>query len=239
MTHLGDHDREHDGDDGLAAEYVLGVLPADERRSAARRIESDAAFAGLVEQWEERLSPLSADYGEAAPPASIKQELDRRLFSRAAQRLPPATRMWQSLNFWRGLAAAAVLALAVLMAGLIALPRLQAPAPQFVAALAADNSDVRYLAVYDAAQARISLAHVAGARAANRDFELWSIEPGQSPVSLGVIPMGETVELKLPRNLPRLPERNVSLAISLEPQGGSPTGQPTGPVVAVGELRKM
>jgi len=28
-------------------------------------------------------------------------------------------------------------------------------------------------------------------------------------------------------------------AISLEPHGGSPTGQPTGPVVASGDLRAM
>jgi anti-sigma-K factor RskA len=34
-------------------------------------------------------------------------------------------------------------------------------------------------------------------------------------------------------------EGRTTLAVSLEPPGGSPTGQPTGPVIATGELKPI
>ena len=71
MTPADDRDLEHGGDDALAAEYVLGVLPGDERLAVARRIEEDAAFSILVGAWEERLSPLNAGYEDVEPPASL------------------------------------------------------------------------------------------------------------------------------------------------------------------------
>ena len=52
-------DIDQDDDDHVAAEYVLGSLDADERASAALRLGSDTAFAGLVSAWERRLTPLS------------------------------------------------------------------------------------------------------------------------------------------------------------------------------------
>jgi anti-sigma-K factor RskA len=66
-------------------------------------------------------------------------------------------------------------------------------------------------------------------------FELWGIAgPTAHPVPLGVIPSGGTLRLaKLPRNI----GAGATLAISIEPPGGSPTGLPTGPVVFMGTLR--
>jgi anti-sigma-K factor RskA len=34
-------------------------------------------------------------------------------------------------------------------------------------------------------------------------------------------------------------EQGAVLAVSVEPPGGSPTGQPTGPVVATGDLKNI
>lgn len=62
MTPAEDHGPEHDSDDLLAADFVLGALEATERHSAARRIENDADFARLVDDWEVRLSPMAAEY---------------------------------------------------------------------------------------------------------------------------------------------------------------------------------
>jgi anti-sigma-K factor RskA len=43
---------EPGGDEIVATEYVLGVLPAEDRAAAARRVDVDAAFARLVDRWE-------------------------------------------------------------------------------------------------------------------------------------------------------------------------------------------
>jgi anti-sigma-K factor RskA len=240
MTPADDRDLEHGGDDVLAAEYVLGVLPSGERQAAARRRESDAAFARLVETWEERLSPLNAAYEDVEPPASVKSQLDARLFEGQGNRVEHKQGFLESLAFWRGLAGAALVALAIM----VALPFLQQAAgpdgaPRLVASLAADDTDVRYLAVYDARSGEVGLSHVTGERAAGRDFELWVIENNAAPVSLGVVPAGASVHMAVEPAHREMIASGALFAISLEPEGGSPTGQPTGPVVASGDLRSI
>ncbi|MET0598486.1 MAG: anti-sigma factor [Mesorhizobium sp.] len=235
---LAEHGGPDDGgEDLLAAEYVVGVLPAEERERVARRIESDPAFARLVDLWEVRLAPLAEAYDPAEVPAAVKAALDRRLFAGAPAAAEGAG-LWSSLAFWRGLSAASLAALAVA----IALPLLR-PAPptpeRLVASLAADQSDVRYLAFVDPAHDRISLSHLSGERAAGRDFELWMIEGKNPPVSMGVVPVGSTIRIVVTPELRAKLAQGAVLAISLEPSGGSPTGQPTGPVVAAGDLKDI
>lgn len=233
MTLAEDNGPERGGDDLLAAEYVLGVLPQVERQAAAQRIDAEPDFARAVEAWEARFSPLADAYQPTEPPASVKAVIDRRLFSAP----PPASTasLWGSLGFWRGLAVAAMAAFVIAVAIPYMAPRTpEAPPERLVASLAAEGSDVHYLAVYDARKGEVGLSHVSGDRAAGRDFELWVIQDGGQPVSLGVIPVGGTVELPVsPDNRNRLASGS-TLAVSLEPQGGSPTHLPTGPVVAAG-----
>jgi len=50
------------------------------------------------------------------------------------------------------------------------------------------------------------------------------------------LPADGAVRLPIPDNLRALANANSVFAVSLEPQGGSPTGLPTGPVVAQGVL---
>ncbi|TPN29594.1 anti-sigma factor [Mesorhizobium sp. B2-3-3] len=238
MTLAEDNGPERGGDDLFAAEYVLGVLPAEERRIASRRIDAEADFARLVDGWEARLSPLAAAYPDVEPPAAVKTAVDRRLFSGATEpAAEPRAGLWSSLAFWRGLATAAVAALALY----VMVPYVNRPAEQpqtrLVASLAADGSDVKYLAVYDSERHEVSLSHVSGALASGKDFELWMIEGKNAPVSMGVIPAGATAHIGVSPATQQKLAQGAVLAVSLEPSGGSPTGQPTGPVVAAGDLK--
>lgn len=235
MSDPRDHEREPEGDDLLAAEYVLGVLDPAMRPQVAARVERDREFAALVDAWTARLSPLDAGYAAAAPPASVKAALDRRLFSAAATAKPS---LWSSLAFWRGLSAAA-LALAVFAVVAPLLAPAPPPAERLVASLAAEGTDVRYVVVYDPVEGAVSLNHLAGDRAAGRDFELWVIEGDKAPVSAGVIAVGGNIHIVLSPDLAARIAAGAVLAISMEPKGGSPTGAPTGPVVAAGDLRSI
>jgi anti-sigma-K factor RskA len=70
-----------------------------------------------------------------------------------------------------------------------------------------------------------------------RAFELWAIPANaKRPEPLGVIPPSGTLRIAA---LARPIGEGATLAISIEPQGGSPTGQPTGPVVFTGALRAI
>ncbi|MER9306758.1 anti-sigma factor [Mesorhizobium sp. M0293] len=241
MTLAEDTGPERGGDDLLAAEYVLGVLDADERQIASRRIDAETDFARLVDGWEVNFSPLAAAYPEIEPPASVKPAIDRRLFASTASMTTPVQprSLWSSLAFWRGLAAAAVAALAIYIAVPILNPPVEQPQARLVASLAAEGSDVKYLAVYDAAQHEVGLSHVSGERAAGKDFELWMIEGKNAPVSMGVIPAGATARIIVSPAARQKLAQGAVLAVSLEPSGGSPTGQPTGPVVAAGDLKSI
>lgn len=229
---------EH-GDNLLAAEYVLGVLEAPERRSTAGRIEAEPAFARLVDRWEVDLAPLSAAYTPVEAPASVKAGIDRRLFSSAASERIERGSLWSSLAFWRGLAAAALAAFAVAVIVPLVRTPVATPDSRYVAALSADASDVKYVAVYDRSEGEVSLAHLAGHKAADRDFELWMIDGNNAPVSMGVLPAGDTIRITLTPALKAKLAAGAVLAISLEPAGGSPTGLPTGPVVAAGDLKSI
>jgi anti-sigma-K factor RskA len=227
-------------DDVLAAEYVLGVLDLEARQRLANRIDQDAAFARLVSQWEERLAGLNRDFAAVAPPAAVKAAIDQRLFDAARAPQPPArTSLWSSLGFWRALAGLA-------LAGLVALAvvtyqaRQAPPAGEtLVAALSAEDSDARFVAVYDSADNRLRVTTVAGTKPADRDFELWLIAGERAPVSLGLV--GATGERapQVAADLRPLFAAGATLAVSLEPQGGSTTGAPTGPVVAAGPVTKI
>jgi anti-sigma-K factor RskA len=233
MTPGEDDDLERGGDDMRAAEYVLGVLSAQERAEAARRIESDRAFAVLVEAWEARLGSLNGGYEPVEPPTALKAAVDARLFGEPDR--PARAGLLQSLAFWRGLAGAAVVA--ALLAYFVP-PMLREPGPRLVASLVSDQSEVRYLLTYDPAAGVIGLTQIGGeARAAGTALELWTVTTeGEAPVSLGLIPPGANAQVTVAGAERDRIGSGAHFAISLEPAGGSPTGQPTGPVLAVGDL---
>ncbi|MFC5584348.1 anti-sigma factor domain-containing protein [Nitratireductor kimnyeongensis] len=240
MTVADENGPDGRDDDLVAAEYVLGVLAAHERATTARRIETEGEFARLVEAWEAQLAPMADAYESAEPPANAKSLIDARLFgARTAAERPG---LWSSLAFWRGAAMAALVALVAYVALTYTnLPFGNQPLQEqrFVASLAHDDTDVRYLAVYDGTKRDVALSHVSGARPDGRDFELWAIEGDNPPVSLGVIPVGSSVHVALSEALGAAIEAGAVFAITTEPLGGSPDGTPTGPVVALGDLRDI
>lgn len=225
---------DEDGDEILAAEFALGLLPAVDQAQLARRIETDTSFARLVAKWEERLSPLDDGFRAEDLPPAIKRALDLRLFG---QDTPPRAGLWSSLGFWRGLAGLATAAF--LLA--VALPALQPPTPaeRLAASLTAEGSGVTYLVLYDDQTGSVSLAHLTGEPVEGHDFQLWVAHGADAPVSLGVIPAGESTRVEVSDSIRDLMTTAAHMAISLEPPGGSPTGQPTGPVLAVGDLLEI
>ena len=91
-------------------------------------------------------------------------------------------------------------------------------------------------------------AGLAGARAAEalrgdgfdgRAPQLWLIPPGLDPQPLGLLDPTRPVTFAIPPRLLPQATRDAVLAVSLEPPGGSPTGRPTGPVVAQGPLTDL
>ncbi len=80
----------------VAAEYVLGVLGAAERREVERRLAQEPTLASEVAFWEERLTGLADAVAPVSPPQAAWSRIETAIG--AAPRRPS---VWQSLTFWR------------------------------------------------------------------------------------------------------------------------------------------
>ncbi|WP_178123844.1 anti-sigma factor domain-containing protein, partial [Pseudomonas sp. BAV 4579] len=70
----------------------------------------------------------------------------------------------------------------------------------------------------------------------DRSAEVWIITADGKPRSLGLLDDATAVTLAVPAGLAPALTPGAVLAISLEPRTGSPTGLPTGPVIAQGKI---
>lgn len=208
--------------DLLAAEFVIGVLPLADRAAAEARLRRDEGFAARVAAWENHLSDLNGDYAEVEPPADVLTRTEAQLFPAAIRR----RQVW--FGWLSGAAAAAALAI---VAVIFLSPPPAGDAP-LIATLGEPDAPLAFEARYDGAS--LIVARVAGtAPGPGQAYELWIIAPTAAPVSLGLL--GDA-PLAIPYPTP---PAGWTLAVSLEPEGGSPTGLPTGPVVAAGEVTDL
>jgi anti-sigma-K factor RskA len=223
------------------AEYVLGVLDADERAAVERETAESDAAAVAVAIWRRRLLPLSAEVPAREPPPYVWERIRARLGQERPGRLPQAEERvgwWESLRFWRWSSLATAALLLVCLA-LLLVPRRPAPpaVPYMAAALEQANGQVRWTAFMDLEQARMVVVPAPAATfPAGRAPQLWLIPRGRQPISVGVISARGPSTLPLGSALLAQLGPTAVLAVSVEPPGGSPTGQPTGPVVATGAI---
>lgn len=231
----GDDSDGLDEGSALVAEYALGVLPADEHAAAARRIAADPRLRRELLVWQRRLAGLDAQFAEVAAPAPVWKRVESRLF---AAQPPAAARLWDSLVFWRGLAASA-LAVAIVAVGFNLMQSRQLSPEEFgqqlVAAIQSqEGSGIEFVALYDVATGTVRLTALSGEVAPESDLELWYIEGNEPAVSMGVIPVHQRTEIDLSAEAQGKFGEGTVLAITLEQKGGSPTGVAQGPVVALG-----
>ena len=207
-----------DADDALAAEYVLGVQDLTDRATTETRLKRDADFAGLVTRWENRFEGLNDEFAEVRAP-NLLPKIEARLFPTAKSARPGR------LPLMRWLSGAAFAAALVL----VGIATLVPPRPDVIAVLATADNRLSYeVASYGD---RLQITRVAGVPAvAGQVHELWVIAPGAAPVSLGLLAEGPLV-VTYPT-----PPAGWVLAVSVEPTGGSPTGQPTGPVILTAQV---
>ncbi|MFZ4688960.1 MAG: anti-sigma factor [Polymorphobacter sp.] len=227
-------------DELLAMDVALGALGRDERRAAELRQRSDPAFRALVEDWSARLSPLNEATPQLLPPGSVWQGITDEIApapARTVTAAPARAGFWNSLAVWRSaaLAGAAAAAIALTQVG-PAPPPPGAPPQILVAALAAADGTPLLSAAYDPLRGAVVLTPATQRNDGDKSAELWVIEGETPPRSLGVIDIkGPNAHVIPVQRLQGL-QSGATLAISIEPFGGSPTGLPTGPVVATGKL---
>ena len=228
---MRDKDDAYD-DDALAAEYVLHLLDADARRTFERRLRTDRALLPRVQSWEADLAPLSDEFVPVAPPPALK--------SRIMRNITPAQRPSSLRSVWFYLLGGAVAA--AIAWGIVFSDVLRSPAdlsPEFQADLAAEDGSLILLAGVIPATHEIVIERIAGEPGPGRVHELWLVAEGaDAPVSLGVLKNQGTTRIRVPDEIaPGV--RTGTVAISDEPLGGSPTGAPTGEILAAARFNDL
>jgi anti-sigma-K factor RskA len=240
------------------AEFVLGTLDEPDRTQFLAAMENDEALRTEVGFWQDRLLDLYQGIGSIEPSAGVWQRIDDvlgRENTRSPVTLPaePPARvrplgftggssdmrspLWQRLGFWQGLSGLAVAVTLLLSLFFIMRP----PVPSLDAYVAvmqtAGNQAAWMVTVGSDGPVRIVPLSDRGPIPQGKSWQLWTKGKNASaPTSLGLLGAGAT---EIPREaLPYLGEEQL-FEVSLEPEGGSPTGRPTGPILSIGATQRI
>jgi anti-sigma-K factor RskA len=216
--------------DARIAEYVIGTLAGDERIAFEAELARDESLRRAVAAWSERLQPLADSVAPVAPPLALRDMVLARIGSgteREEQRFSIVR--WLAWTFGASAVAAAVAVAAVF---------LFTPQPTELGGYAMlhepNASDSVVVFQIDKERQKFVLLANAPSAGADKDYELWVLPPGKNPVSLGVLKTGERIERPIDGMRAALVQPGTTLAVSLEPAGGSASGAPTGPVLFTG-----
>ncbi len=219
---MADDDQDLD-----AAERALGVAPTGPETPAQRSAR---------EAWEVRLAALAEGIAPVTPPPGLLDRIERRI-DREEAAAATAELKWlaRGRSRWRA-AALGAMSLAAALAIALGLAIVSRPAPtRYVAVVYSDadpNAAGMVIEIDPAAGTSLVIPVLRDAPEGS-SYEMWQLRDGdEQPVSIGLLP-------EEPQLSPELQAAPGDLfAISLEPEGGSPTGAPTralfhGRVIAV------
>jgi anti-sigma-K factor RskA len=140
---------EHDDSASPAAEYVLGVLDAEQRRGFEVRLAQEPALRTEVESWERRLGGLSSEVKPVEPPQQTWANIEAALSEDVAS--PPRAGVWNSLAFWRWAAIGSAAVAAASIAALLLSGPVPVPNAPLIAKLDVSGGQAGFVAAIDPA----------------------------------------------------------------------------------------
>jgi anti-sigma-K factor RskA len=213
----------------LSAEYVLGTLRGRARTRFEALARAEPEVAAIVTQWEEGLTPLVERVVPVEPPGRVWKAIEARTS-------PAKAAADSSAGLWRAFGMLSAGLASVLFAFFLYISSGPRGEPMFVAVLTAPDSVPRMVvSMHSPDVLRVRMVKPwGGAAMEGKALELWVIPKQGAPRSLGMVvnAMGDTL-IKVAATDSRVQDAN-ALAVSMEPPGGSPTNQPTGPVLCSG-----
>ncbi|HEY1862908.1 MAG TPA: anti-sigma factor [Roseiarcus sp.] len=224
-------------DDFAAAEYALGTLDASERATLAARRLREPELDEAIQGWEARLAALNEAAPEIEPPRDLLPQIEARI--RGAPAEAPGggaiVALERSIRRWRAAAIAASLVAALLAIGFAAREVSRGSAPrEYVAILQKDAASPAFEVTVNLDNQELTVRPVLAQAPPGKSYELWLIDAKLGARSLGVV--GGTSRAASLSGFDPSVVQGATYAVTVEPPGGSPTGQPSGAPVFVGKL---
>ena len=238
--------------DQLAADYVLGTMPARTRQRFEAILKTSPQLRRLVAEWEVRLTPMASSLPEVTPPRHVWHSIQKKVFGKGTHEPEVKPNWWSSLGFWRTATGFATIMLVV--SGLLVLtPATQDPEAIPSIDPATDSMMVVVMEDMQTQSPAMTVSWESGATnhdnrvvrlrvighaemAPDTAWELWMVPHGDgAPVSLGLITTHELQVLRVPQALAQPLDEAWGLGMTVEPKGGSPSGKPTGPMLYRGK----
>lgn len=225
----------------IADEYVLGLLGEADVSAVENEIERNAALANAVAEARERFLPLDTNVDPAAVSPVLWEAIETRLPEQATAASPPVASVSPRIPMagndnlrsgWRAAAISAIAASLILAVGL-AWSVTRVVEPLVVAVLVNEAGDVQAV-VEDFGNDTASIKLLTDFPVpADRTMQVWTLPSREmGPMSLGLLEDAHSARLS-GSALPK-PQDAQLYEITLEQAGGSPTGRPTGPILAKG-----
>jgi anti-sigma-K factor RskA len=224
-------------DDFAAAEYALGTLDATERATLAARRLREPELDEAIRGWEARLAPLGEAAPEIEPPSDLLPAIEARIRGARAERPGGGAivALERSIRRWRAAAIAASLVAALLAIGFAARETGRGSVPrEYVAILQKDAASPAFEVTVNLDKQELTVRPVLAQAPPGKAYELWLIDAKLGARSLGVVG-DRSRAASLSAYDPEVVQ-NATFAVTVEPPGGSPTGQPSGAPVFVGKL---
>lgn len=225
--------------ENTAAEYVLGTLPADERARFAERMKGDPALRAEVSRLQAHLSSLDESIPAERPRAEVWSEIERQTAGSTAPGASSSNviELRRTVARWRN-AALLTGALAAGLAAVVVIDRLSMPpvpeGGRYVAVVDTGGHEPALIAELDTGTGIIRVRTLAAEAPSGRSLELWHVAEGHEPRSLGILQAG--LDAQTIQDIATTAPVDGMIAVSVEPEGGSPSGAPTGPIVYTGRL---
>ena len=213
-----------------AAEYVLGLMPVGEVQAFEAQLNRNPDLRDEVVFWTHHFVTLTDDIAPVAPPADVYGKITAQIFTSPV----PAGRRWGLRRFLLG----AATGLAAFAAVSMWIGPQSLTEPTAIAEIASGDGAFILAAAFAEPSGTLTVSWDEGRARDERVVELWLIAGEAAPVSLGVLVRGGPTVVTVPAEL-RGQVAGAVLAISDEPPGGSPTGAPTGDVLATGQVEAL
>ena len=242
--------QDHDRDDLLAAELVLGLLEGEDLAGALRLRLSDPEFRQAVDVWENRFAPLLDLIPPEAAPDQVWQSISVQIDAGSAE---PADNIIADISFrsrlnrWRvaaltagTIAASLALVLIVRPDPVVAPenPLQQVASAQIIAQLSGDQQGLAVAIRYDPQSGQMNVS-TQGLESAQGAPVLWVVPADGTPRALGILPTSGAGTIDINPNFQSFVQAGSLLALTIEDPLAAPFAAPTTPIIATATISKI